>query len=114
MPHSFLSLTQDRFETRCTLGAPLLNIGGETYDVDVVKEKGATITSGVYKAYKKGTKELLCEFCSWHMHGGPDMYQIEGASMKGMGDASLIVLPSLASWEKQFVDPDEDEEAESE
>lgn len=112
MGHTILSLAQDRLTERCMLGKPMMNIGGETYDVDVVTEKGYSITSEKYKVYKKGTKELLCEFCPWHMHNGPDMYQIEGVSVNGIGDATLIVIPSLESW-KQYVndcDPEDTEE----
>lgn len=96
MSHSLITLTHDRFYTRVALHTPLLNIGGETYEVEVeVKEDYKRQN---FVAYKKGTKEKLCEFCSWHMHGGPNMYQIEGVSAQGHGDATLIVRPSLEAW----------------
>lgn len=113
MSHSIITLTHDRFYTRVALTNPLLNIGGETYEVEIVVEdnyKRQQFTA--YKANSTGTKEKLCEFCSWHMHGGPNMYQIEGVSAQGYGDATLIVRPSLEAWSQTALpdfEVDEDE-----
>lgn len=104
MSHTIVTLQYEQFYIRTVMGTPLLNIGGETYEVDIEVSNNRQYA---FKAYKKGTKEFLCSFCCWHMHGGPDMYQIEGASMKGECDATLLVFPTLADWQKESDEPEE-------
>lgn len=108
MGHNVVTLMSDSFYTRTILGSTLLNVGGETHDVDIVTED--KYRRSQFKAYKKGTKELLATFCAWHMHGGPDLYQISGISMNGHGDGTLIVRPTLEAWQEETQGQTEDDE----
>lgn len=105
MTHNIITLQHERFYTRTILGKTLLNIRGETYEVEV---KVTGPKQQYFEVRNKETGDLLCDFCSWHMHGGPDMYQIEIASPnQAAGDATLIVLPTLKQWEAEHCDEDD-------
>lgn len=89
MGHSILSLQQDRFDTRLVFGGCLININGETFDCELVKN-GENFTNPTYTVINKENNEELCTFRPYHMNGGPLYYEIEGASQSG-GSATLIV-----------------------
>lgn len=89
MSHNLLTLHGERFDTRVRLGGCLININGETKDCTVERD-GTNMTSPTYTVVDKDTGAELCTFRSYHLHGGPFWYQIEGASESG-GEATLIV-----------------------
>ena len=89
MSHSILSLGQDRFDARIVLGGCLINIGGETVECTVAKDN-TNFRNPTYTVTKAHAVKALCTFRPYHVHGGPMLYQIEGASA-GRGDATLVV-----------------------
>lgn len=106
MTHTIVTLQYERFYTRTALGKTLVNIGGITHEC-TVEVRGNR--QACFKLRSVETNEVLCDFCSWHMHGGPDMYQIEGATHLG-SDATLLVFPTLEQWNKEHNTDEEDDE----
>jgi hypothetical protein len=108
MSHNILSMLEQRFDVRATLGQCMLNINGETVDCEV--EKDSTYAKNpTYKVRKKKEDggEVLCTFRPYHLHGGPFHYQIEGVSRSG-GDAALIV-PGNGMLERDDEEDDPDD-----
>ena len=89
MSHTILSLNHVSFDTRTTFGGCLININGETYDCEILKDS-ENFTSPTYTVIDADTKKELCTFRPYHVEGGPLFFQIEGVSNCG-GDATLVV-----------------------
>lgn len=108
---NFLHMVVDRFWTRVLLGKTFINIHGETFECEVI-DCGRTYggTGTVIQIKDKETKKVLVDCSSFNIYGGPDMYQIEGASLDGKGEATLFLQYSFEDYEKEFGENDEDEE----
>ena len=89
MSHSVVSLFAEQFDTRAALGGCLININGETHECSLDRDD-TYAASPTYTVRETRTRESLCTFRPYHLHGGPVMYHIEGVSLAG-GDAALIV-----------------------
>lgn len=89
MAHNILSLYEDRFDARASLGGCLINVNGETCDC-ILEKDSENMRSPTYLVKEKGTGRKLCTFRPNHLSGGPLWYQIEGASEHG-GDATLMI-----------------------
>lgn len=95
MSHNFLSLTQDRFVTRAILGGCVVNINGETLDCELHQVETTGLLTLNFELRVPKSSKVICAFNHYHLEGGPQMYQIRGASCNGIGDATLILFEQL-------------------
>lgn len=95
MSHNFLSLTQDRFVVRAMLGGCVVNINGETLDCELHQVETTGSLTLNFELRVPNSNKVICSFSQYHLEGGPQMYQIAGASCNGIGDATLILFENL-------------------
>lgn len=107
MSHNFLSLMQDRFVTRAILGGCVVNINGETLDCELHQLDVDRPLSLQFRLTKPNSTEIICDFNAYHLEGGPQLYQITGASCNGIGDATLVLFDQLP--DDMFEEFEEDE-----
>lgn len=107
MGHSILSLQEDRFNTRVTLGGCLLNIDGETVECEVDIDQTKFTWPKFRVTNKQG--EELCAFTPYDLWDGPILYSITREASR-RSSVSLIV-PSHGLLKKD--DEDDGEETDS-
>jgi hypothetical protein len=107
MSHNILSLGTHSFNVRVTLGGCMVNINGHTVDCEVEVDSRNRCNPTYIVTDMAGGQEL-CTFRPYHLHGGPLMYDIEGASDSN-GYATLIVPQHGMLDREEEEDFDEDE-----